>query len=364
MKTNIYGKWPTKGAVISILIFSVFIFIATSNHAFAAVSDWQKGAIIYPRDAYDFQSDNFKQALQNLKATGANAVELIVRFHQTDFHSVQIGRGFDTPTDDALGFAIDYAHSLGMSVLVRHQVVSDDGVSGAYFAPSDRNLWFANYGKALTNTAKVAEAHHAEIVSIGTEMSSLTTLANPDNTYQWRILIDKVHFFYHGKLTYIANSSPLRPDDPDQIKNEKRFIGFWNDLDYVALSPYYSLNSPNNSIDNLKAAWDYWNINDLKLFVDQGNITKPILFADIGYRSISGSYYDPRNAFRQGSVDETTQANAYQALLSYWDNYAYVAGTYFYNWDTSPFVSNGNNTLYNPQNKLAQSVMRQWFKKK
>lgn len=309
-----------------------------------------------PRWTEDFASDSFRQSLRDLKATGANYIALAVPYYQSNIYSTDISPGWNTPTDASLISAIDYAHSIGMGVTIKPLVESYDGSWRAYINPGDRDGWFRAYGNYLTHLAQIAQIHRVEMIAIGTEMVSMAAhTMNSTNTQHWADLIGAVRGIYSGKLTYGANSND-NSDSP--FLNEKRFIAFWGQLDYAGLSVYYG-HTGDDSVDTIKSSWNYWNNNDIRGFAQ--SVGKPVLFMEIGYRSVDGSRGDPWNYGRGGSFDEQEQANLYEALMGYWNDYSYVQGVYWWNWETDPNAGGQGNTAYTPQHKLAQGVMSRWF---
>lgn len=323
----------------------------------AAVADWMRGANVLPRSSSDFSSSSFQQSMRNLKATGATSVALIVPYYQSNIYSNDIGPGYNTPTDASLISAIQYAHSIGLSVMLKVHLDPYDGSWRAHINSSDRGAWFANYGDRLVHLAAIASEQRVELFSLGTELVSMaSSQINPTNTQNWRSLIQRVRAVYGGPLTYGANSTN---NNTDTFQNEKRYIDFWSSLDYAGLSVYYTISTGDNSVASLMSSWDYWNKNDLQAFAQ--TIGKPLLFSEVGYRSVSGAHYAPWDWGRGGSVDLTEQANDYEALFQYWNAYGYLRGVYLWDWNTDPNAGGSNSTDYTPQHKPAEQVMRQWF---
>src|SRR6266550_1600026 len=108
----------TAGAIVRRTFVLLVAFLATYAlffFSFAALTlassgEWLKGANIEPVSTTNFSSDNFKQSLQNLKATGANYVALVVPYYQSNTGSTDLNPGWNTPDDSSLTSAIDYAH--------------------------------------------------------------------------------------------------------------------------------------------------------------------------------------------------------------------------------------------------------------
>ena len=310
-----------------------------------------------PTSTTDFGSATFDQSLQNLKATGSNYVALVVPYYQSNTTSSDIAPGYNTPTDASLESAIDYAHSLGLAVSIKVFVEPYTGEWRAYISPSDRDTWYAAFNSVLQHVGTIAQAHHVEMIVMGTEMVSVASSAvNPDNTERWETLIANLRQIYSGKLTYDAESTN---NNTDPFENEKISIGFWQQLDYVGLSVYYGLNTSDNSVQSLENQWSYWNNNDLTQF--EQSVNKPILFTEIGYRSVDNAHTAPWNSSMGGNYNPTEQANDYNALMGYWNNYPWVQGVFWWDWDTNPNAGGSGDTGYTVQNKPAQQVLTQWF---
>jgi hypothetical protein len=350
---------PLRIVLVSLLSLTLVSLPALSlpAPAHAAVSTWIRGSSVLPTNPDDYGSTNFQQSLRNLKATGATYVGFTIPYYQSNIYSTDIGPGFNTPTDAALAAGIDYAHSIGLAVAFKIHVEPYDGNWRAYINPSDRTTWFNNYGSVLVHLGQIAATHHVELINLGTEMVSVAASnMNSTNTQNWITLIQKVRAVFSGKLVYDAGSNNNN-DDP--FENEKKYIGFWSYLDYAGLSAYYSLNGPDNSVQSLEAAWDAWNKNDIQGFA--ASVGKPILFTEVGYRSLQGAHTAPWNWGASGGADLTEQANDYQALIEYWNAYPYMQGVFFWDWSPNPSAGGSGDTGYTPQNKPAEQVMKKWF---
>jgi len=323
----------------------------------AAVANWQQGATLVPQSSTDLGSESARESLRDLAATGASHVGIVVPYYQSNTRSSDIAPGWNTPTDEALIAAIEYARSLGLQVTLKLHLESYDGSWRAHINPDDRDAWFSRYRERLLHLAAIAESHGAAMLNIGTELVSVAAgVMHPSNTANWQSLIADVRGVYSGSLVYGANSTN-NTDDP--FVNEKKFIEFWPQLDYAGLSVYYNLNSPTNAVDDIKSAWHFWNNNDIRAFSQ--SVGKPLLFLEIGYRSLEGARHDPWNWSRGGAVDLHEQAHAYEALLSYWNDYDYVHGVYWWKWETNPHAGGSGDNNYTPQNKPAEEVVTRWF---
>jgi hypothetical protein len=339
--------------VILGIIFSLTFGMFLGTQTEAAVTNWQKGAAIIPLSSTDFGSESFKQSVLNLKSTGANYVSLVVPLYQSSLSSTDVARGWNTPTDASLNSAIDYIHAQGMKVMIKFHVESYGHEWRAYINPNDRNAWFSAYGGLVKYYAKLAEAKGVEEICLGAELISMSTAtSNSTNTSQWVKLIGEVRAMYGGKLTYSANWGG------SDFANEKNHIEFWSSLDYIGIAAYFNLNA-NGDVESLKGAWDNWNRSEIEPLSVKYN--KPILFTEIGYRSVTNAHYSPWDYSQGGGADENEQANDYEALFSYWNTKSFMQGVHLWDWNSNPNSGGPGSTSYTPQNKKAQTVMKNWF---
>jgi hypothetical protein len=174
------------------------------------------------------------------------------------------------------------------------------------------------------------------------------------NTVHWRQLIAAVRAVYGGKLTYGANAGV------EDFTNEIGKIEFWDSLDFIGACAYVKLADDSNaSTETMNAKFAAWDQNFIRPV--QQRIGKPVVITETGYRSVQGALQDPPNWQMGGGYDEVAQAKAYQVVLQYLRNSAYITGAYIWEWETNPSAGGSGNTGYTPQNKQAQSVMTTVF---
>jgi hypothetical protein len=346
IRTQFYALMTVTGLLVGALSIN-----APAVHASA--NDWQKGVSIQSRWTDDFASPSFRASVDNAAATGINYVSLVVSIHQSSIYSTDLQAGTDTPSDAALASAIDYVHSKGLKVSISLHVNPYDGQWRAFINPGDRDGWFRNYGTFVQKYATLAQQHGVEQIVLGTELSSMTMPSiNSTNTSNWQSLIASARSVYAGSLTYSAQHEGYMADD--------RSLGFWPQLDTIGLSAYYSLGSGSPSVEDIKASWDRWNNSSIRSLAD--TYRKPIIFTEVGFQSKTNALQDPGASYAWGgSVDLDLQAKAYQAMFEYWNAYPYFGGVLLWDWSSDPNSGGSGNNDYTPQNKPAQTVMKQWF---
>ncbi|MBA3550658.1 hypothetical protein H0W32_00415 [Patescibacteria group bacterium] len=341
-------------ALITVLSFSQSLIISTP--AEASVSNWQKGATMVSSYSQDFDSENFKQSVRNLRATGADYVTLVFEYHQATEKSAYIYAGSNTPTDETLISAIDYIHSLGMKVMLKPHVENDSGIWRGLINPTDRSTWFASYGSILNRLAILAETHDVESLCLGAELVHMTSpVRNPHNTAQWITLIDEVRLRYTGFITYSANWGGGSFTEAEEIK-------FWDHLDAIGISGYFPLatDKANPTVEDIVTSWNVHYTTMVKPLSDAHNGMK-ILFTEGGYRNITGAHVTPWDWEKKGELNDELQANLYEALFKFWGPKQEFIGLHFWHWSTNPYAGGHMDTDYTPQNKKAQDVITKWY---
>jgi hypothetical protein len=336
-----------------LVLASALTFSAVPVHADANLTGWQKGILVQPDSSTDYSSINFQQSMRNAAADGVNYVTLVIPLMQSNIYSSDVSDSGATPTNQSLISGIQYIHSLGMHVALSLHDDPNDGQWRAMINPTDRTTWFANYGQILDQYADIAQANNVEEIVIATEMSSLTIPSySTQNTPGWINMIHNVRTQYSGLLTYGAEHGGYMADDTE--------LGFWSYLDEIGISAYYSMGDSSSTVDNMESDWAQVDASELKGLAAEYN--KPMIFIEAGYVSGDNSLGDPGSAYLDpGNVNLAIQANAYQALLSYWSNSTYMKGVSFWDWSPDPNAGGSNDDNYTPQNKPAEQVMKQWF---
>ncbi|MBP9686411.1 MAG: hypothetical protein KBD66_01260 [Candidatus Doudnabacteria bacterium] len=337
-----------------VLTFGLIPHAPTPLVAQAAVTHWQQGVSMTPQSPEDFGSERYKQSIQHLQATGANYLTLVIPYYQFTQYDPAMGPGWNTPSDNSLKAGIKYAHEHGLQVMLKPHLEAYDASWRAFINTSDREGWFRTYGAMLRHYAGIAQEAGVAQFCIGTELINMASdFANLSNSTQWKALIHSLRTIYHGSLTYSANSDPSA-----DWNNEKKYIGFWSELDMAGISAYYGL-PRNGSGSTLTTAWDTIRQSDIEPFAYAVN--KPLLFTEIGYRSVDGALTQPWNYNLSGQPDEQEQADAYEAVFSYWNEYEYIAGIHWWDWEPNPDAGGTGNINYTPQHKRAEAVLTNWF---
>jgi len=245
---------------------------------------------------------------------------------------------------------IRMAKELGLKIMLKpHVWVRSQGWAGD-FSPESEPLWKNwedTYKKYILEYAEIAEKQNVEMICIGTEFRK-TVIEKP--TF-WNDLIVDVKKIYSGKLTYAANW--------DNYEN----VSFWDELDYIGIDAYFPISD--NETPDIKELSTNLEMISSKLEMFSKSQVKPILFTEYGFRSIdytaAGHWkYDADTL----SVNMDAQKNALTAFYnSLWDE-NWCAGGFLWKWHALHDKYGGAECKrYTPQNKPAQNVVAEHYKK-
>jgi hypothetical protein len=306
-----------------------------------AYAAWWPGAYSHP-DA--------DLALADLKATGANWIALVVTGYQDTITSTTVYTNATTPTDADLTHVIAQAHALELNVMLRPGLTLFDDpthwhgqIGEAFTTEAEWEAWFASYRSFISHYADLAETCGADQFSIGGELTATTHRAD-----DWRTVIAGVRARYSGPITYSADWG-----------GEETNITWWDGVDYIGVDPYYPLTDKNDpTLDELKAAWAP---HVAVLASLSSNWERPVIFTEIGYRSVDGSNRRPWDFNVSGPVDLQEQADAYQATFESVYDQPWLAGMFWWAWTTDPFQGGPCDDSYTPHDKPAEDVLRAWY---
>ena len=321
----------------------------------ADINSWERGGAIFTFSSTALGTPTSDQSLDRLAATGANFVSFVPSWVSNTRNDTAIFPDPSiTPTDAALIHAIQKAHSLGMKVMILPHLDPYDGAWAGAIDPSDINAWFVSYTNFILHYAQIAQANGVEQYGIGREFVLLTSSAS--NTPKWRKLLADVRAIFKGKITYQANWG-------SGFNEEFTKVTFWDDpnIDLVGISGFFPLSSPgtiNPSINDMVAAWHPW-IDKMAAFFNQ--VGKPIIFCEVGYRSIGGAASAPFDFDMGGSYNPQEQRDAYEAFFRAWQDVGWFKGGFLWNWQTNPNAGGEGDLDFTPQNKPAEMVMSNWY---
>jgi hypothetical protein len=205
--------------------------------------------------------------------------------------------------------------------------------------------WEQQYKAYIMAYAGLAEKYGVEMLCIGTE---LKTFVGQRSAF-WIQLIQEVRAVYHGKLTYAANWDDFHT------------VPFWQELDYIGVDAYFPLcSSKTPSLKELMLAWEGPKGQLLKAAT---RLKKPVLFTEVGYRSVDKTADQPWESYREGKTNLLAQKNAYNAMFQTFWNEKEFAGLFIWKWfnDFNRANPERKEKGYTPQQKPAEKTLQEWF---
>ncbi|MBC8753800.1 hypothetical protein H2O64_03910 [Kordia sp. YSTF-M3] len=213
---------------------------------------------------------------------------------------------------------------------------------------NDWNMWFKNYSQIILKYAELAQELKLEQFCIGTELET-TVYKKPE---QWNVLIQQIKKVYTGKLTYAAN-----------WYNEYEAVPFWDQLDYIGIQAYFPLSASGNpTLEELEKNWKK-HIEDIAFVSKKFN--KPILFTELGYKSIEGTSEKPWewNSAKSiySKISKKEQLLCYQAFFNTIWKESWFHGIHIWEWQGRG-KSDGANTNFTIEGKPSLNLIAKYFK--
>ena len=345
------GKKSLKSISLTVIAaFLVSLVIPSLPSYGDAVIPVQKGMCYATWEKDTFASQYSDLSLEKLSNLGVEYISLIVTRYQDSTSSTEIKITEQTPSDESIKHVIKTAHKLGIKVMLKPHIDLIDKYDGTYCRSDigfsnekDWQTWFKSYKNFILHYAKIAEKLNVEIFCVGTELEFTT-----QRTDLWRNVISQVKDDYKGKLVYAANW------------DEYPKVEFWQDLDFVGIDAYFPLSYDTNpSLEDLKKGWEKWK-SEIEVF--QARVNKPVIFTEIGYSSSAIAPSAPWQVVTSGNSDPDIQAKCYQAFFeTVWPS-MWLAGVYWWKWDTNTKAGGASNRQFTPQNKPAERVLEANYK--
>ncbi len=310
---------------------------------------------------YPYNSVSGESSLIDLKElTRINWVAIVPVWWMSDTGSSDIVFMPDiSPSDSEVIRIINLAHSLGLKVFLKPEVRCLSGVGRGYHNPRDTN-WFVSYRNFISRYALIARQTGCELFSVGVELDQTTD--ESWEVMEWRKTIRLVR----GILSHSPVACLLTYAADWRIFGA---IPFWDSLDYIGINAYFPLRDetepeplPLPSVDYLSVWWKTSYLPLIKRLAD--SLVKPVIFTEVGYRSIRGSTRKPRDETLLGDYDEVEQRNGYIACFHSLLGKPWFAGWFWFNWTTGQPDSGGQRVpvdhSYSPRGKKAQEVLRRF----
>jgi hypothetical protein len=292
-------------------------------------------------------AEAYTPGLREIRNLGANSISLPVYWLQKDVEASAIAPREEIPLamyDDIIRSLIAKARDLGMEVLLMPVVQLGTVQAGEWrgtIRPEDEQSWWSSYTRFIMHYAHMAADEGVELFCVGSELSSMQA-----NEWEWRNLIADVRQVYEGRLIYSANW--------DQYRD----VGFWDEVDFLGLSGYYTLSRQlRPEYGELAARWE--RIRD-ELSAWSRSQDRKLLFTEVGYASRSNAALSPWDYTTGAYPDLRLQQLCYRAFVDTWRDSAELAGTYMWIWELGKGGTGDGG--YSWRGKPSERVINEWYR--
>ena len=236
-----------------------------------------------------------------------------------------------------------------IKVMLKPQIwIPNGGFTGNIIMNSDADwrILEKNYERFILDYAQLAADNNVAIFCIGTELHNFVLM----RTSYWKLLIVKIKDIFKGKITYAENW-----DTFDKVP-------FLAALDYIGIDAYFPLSSEKSP--SLKTLINAWNPIKKRIKLLSNSYNKPILFTEFGYQSKDFATDKPWDHSANQKVNLELQAVGLQSFFMQFWNEKWCSGGFLWKWYDGHDAAGGlSNTDYTVQNKPAQELVSNRFKK-
>ncbi len=292
---------------------------------------------------------NYADRIDEIAATGANTVSLIVHGYQENGSSTSIFiDARKIPPRRRIKQLIAHAHKRSLRVVLMPVVLPkrprDEEWRGT-FKPTNWDDWWTDYTRFILHWAELAQEGDVELMMVGSELVSTESQAG-----RWRSLIAKVRkVFTKGRLSYSANWDHYMTPT------------WWDDLDVIGMTTYHDLTKGKPpTLDNLQAGWAPIK---KKILAWRQTVNRPIIFTEVGWPNQPTCAQYPWNYYQSDKTDPDAQARCFEAFFQTWMQEKCVAGMLVWEWKSyaNENVDPKTDTSYVPCGKPAMGVIRKYF---
>lgn len=319
------------------------------------IVEFQKG-VCYAhtwRSDVGYGSEASARSLSRLREAGVEWISITPFAYQSRLGDTTLRTVYDRrrgESDAAMRVQVEQAHRRGLKVMLKpHIWISGGAWPGeiSFDQEEQWEVWFASYSEMISHYAELAQSSGMDFFCIGNELKA-ATLAQPD---RWRSLIARVRGLYRGPLIYAANW------------DEYARLPWWGDLDAIGINAYFPLSSYENpTVDQLCEGAEA--VRD-RIARVQARFDRPVIFTEIGYRSIAGAAARPWEYRSSGPSDLELQGRCYEAIFrTFWD-VSWFRGVYWWKWMSGAPGGEAafDRDPYSPRNKPAEAVLQEWYAK-
>ncbi len=281
--------------------------------------------------------------IDEIAATGASHVALVVTWAQADIRANRIARGKLTMDDAIVRALIDHAHERDLKVMLFPILTVRKLSPGQWrgtIRPRDVDAWWRSYERFILHYATMAADRKTAALLVGSELGTTEAWK-----YRWYHLISAVERIYRGDLVYSANWDHYHQ------------VSFWRRLSMIGVTGYFELATGKSASE--ETLYRAWRKVRSRLLAFARQRKKPLWITEVGYTSVDGTAMRPWDYLLEGRTDHEEQRRAYAAFIRAWNGTRDLGGVFFWNW----YGRGGSaDRGYTPKGKPAGKALKAWYR--
>jgi hypothetical protein len=320
----------------------------------ALAADFERGMNLEPIGGLGglLRERDIAGALDALVGLGATHVAVVPSFFQRQLDDVEMyWQPSRSAVDGQVARVVEAAHARGLRVLLKPHLWLEDRSDGSWRgdidpAPDAWPEWSSEYRGVVVEYARLAADLEVESFSLGSELTALAIGRAPF----WRGLAAEVRTHFTGRITYAANWD-----------REFEAISWWDAVDQIGVDAFWPLQE--SEAEQLTPALCRTRLAAIRerLGGFAARTGRPILLTEIGYKSARNAAYRPWEWHDGQAPDPGAQELLYRCIRDVLGETAWLDGTYFWIWSTSPTWGGPHNSDFTPRGKPAEGVLAGWY---
>lgn len=296
-----------------------------------------------------FGSKLAAQSIGKMNQIGSNVLAIVPYSFMNDAFTpseIPIVRESGAENDESVLYAHFAAKQIGMLTMVKPQIWVRGGWPGdiEMKTEEDWQLFFDNYYQWILHYAVLAEMYHFDFLCLGVELAKVTQ-SHPE---EWKAIAVKIKQLFSGKLTYAANWGP-------EFENSK----IWEPFDYIGIDCYYPL-SDKDQPTRSEMVQKFEEILGKIEGVSQ-KYGKPVVFTEIGFRSVDTPWKNPHEDAQSRPYNETAQDLCYDIVLNCIEGKKWIQGILWWKWPSYLDYTKRDPFCFTPSGKKAELTVQNWF---
>lgn len=292
-----------------------------------------------------------RESLEKISNLNSNAIAIVPYSGTREVYKpvpFRINQWAGGENDAAVVATYQMAKELGMQTLLKPQIWFPGAWPGEVEMKNkqDWKLFFQHYRRWIRHYAMLAEIHEMDMFCVGVEFAK-ATVQHPE---EWRSLIRDMRQIYQGPITYAANWG-----------EEFEKLAFGDELDVIGVDNYYPLSKRDKPSDKVLEE----GFEDVKKTLKKVHkkFNKPIIFTEVGFRSIEAPWKQPHEEAGDASFSSIDQARCYRVILEGIQGEDWCRGLFWWKWPSYMQYRGEQNRSFSPCGKEAQEVLKQAYAK-